>query len=241
MLKRLIAFVLGDMVKAEDLSGYPKAEPPPILERAAGDPKLGAFLLTLAIAARDRSDAAVAGIQSKAAAFLTLVIGLFPLFLAAVALAVPPAEATTIRWVAFVLLIAASSSLAVAAVAASLAAGMSLTASINIAYLEKSGEEKSVDELTAQQAGDWSYAAALNLETSRRRAADLFRSRQSTVIAMVLAAAGLVALLASVGGHPCDLVAGASVTNPIPTAGTECLHHGAGHRGAAGAFCRIGP
>src|ERR1051326_6725387 len=107
MIRRLIAFVAGDMTTAEDLGGYPPPETPPLIVRARTDQALAKFLLDVAQAARDRSDAAVAGMQSKATSFLTLVIGLFPLFLAAVALAVPSDSASGVRWIAFGIVAAA--------------------------------------------------------------------------------------------------------------------------------------
>jgi hypothetical protein len=218
MIKRLLAFLRGDMTRAEDLSGYPKIESPPVIIRARTDKKLGELLLAAASEARDRTDAILAGVQTKASGFLTLVIGLFPLFLAAIALAVPPETANWVRWLAFATLAAAAIALAGSAIAAALASGMGLTASLNLAYLEKEGEQsKTLERLTADEAETWNYASVLNLETSRRRARDLFRARQLAVVALLLAGLGITTLLASVGGRPSLLVtdpASASATSP---------------------------
>jgi hypothetical protein len=225
MIKRLLAFLRGDMHAAEDLSGYPKFAMPPIAVIAMKDEKLGEYLVGVAKDSRERTDAMANGLADKASTFLTLVIGLFPLFVGAVALAVPPNEAPPLRWISLLLLAAASISLALGAIWAAFGAGMMLTSAINLGFIQT---KKPIDraQLLADEAATWNHTSLLNLEGGRRRAADLFQARRMTVVALLLAAAGIVALMWSVGGHPASLVNAQPPASAAPSAAPECRERG---------------
>lgn len=218
MIRRVVAFVLGDMVAAEGLSGYPKFEMPAIAVVARTDEKLGEHLVGLAKDSRDRTDAIVNGLADKAASFLTLVIGLFPLFVGVLALSVPPEDANIARWIAFALLAISLVALGLGAVRAVLATGMMLASTTNLAYIKPEDLPTAAERL-ASEAADLNFAAILNMEAGLRRARDLFQARRLTLIAVVLAAAGVTALVASVGGHPASLLTPRPVSSSAPTVG----------------------
>jgi hypothetical protein len=193
------------MVRAEDLSGYPAHEVPPVVARAMSDADLAQYLVGVAAQSRERTDAVLAGLQTRAGSYLTLVIGLLPLSIAAVAVAIPGRDSTLIVWIGFSLLLAATVALIGSAVVAALASGMGLTATVNLEYTESQENPKTLAELKADEADIWNFAAILNMETSRRRAADLFRARQLTVIALALTLMGLTVVLFANGGLPATL------------------------------------
>ncbi|MGO9180218.1 MAG: hypothetical protein ACLQBX_10235 [Candidatus Limnocylindrales bacterium] len=213
MIRRILAFILGDMIAAEDLQ-YPKFDTPTIVVRARADAKLAEYLVGVAEKSRDQSSAALDGIQARASSFMTVVIGLVPLSLAAVALASPPADAGALRWAGFGFVVLSTVALLVAAAAAALATGMGLTALQNLAFLEKDGTPMTEAELRADEAETWNYAAQLNMETCRRRATELFQARRWAVIALASALIGLALVFMPVGGQHASLL---QVPTPTPS------------------------
>jgi hypothetical protein len=214
LIARLVSFLRGDMVGAEDLAGYPPKITPPVAVRAATDAPLATYLVELARHTSDRADAVLTSVQTKASAFLTLVVAVLPFELGAAALLVPAVKDSPARWLAFGVAIVSVLLTVAAAIMASLASGLALTGSVNLSYMEVAGQKKTLGELQSSEIDAWNHAALLTLESSRRKASDLFRARQLLLLAVLVALVALAILAIAVRGGIGDILTPPATSPP---------------------------
>ncbi|HLX34867.1 MAG TPA: hypothetical protein VKR30_06430 [Candidatus Limnocylindrales bacterium] len=117
---------------------------------------------------------------------------------------------------AFVTIVVAVVLLLGSSVSAILATGLGRTATVNLSLLEPPDPPRTVAALKADEAHIWNDATQLILETSKRRAYDLYRARRLIVLALALALLGLTLLVFSVGGRPDILLGGGPAPSPSP-------------------------
>lgn len=219
MLRRIAAFVRGDMAAAENLGDLPDVPQVDWIQAAslAGDATTAEYAREAAERSATDANESVKGLQDKAAGFLTLLVGLVPLLIAAIALTAPAGQDNWARWLALGLLLAGGASLIGAIVMAALASGLTLGGGLNLERLNTGGGSTSIPELKAAEADAWHHAAMLAMEASTRKARDLFRSRQLAIVALTLSIAGTAVLLMSVGGDLGGLTPATGSPTPTPS------------------------
>lgn len=217
-VRRLWAFLRGNMDAAEDIGTHPNVPPVPWIEQGAliTSEDVAGYALEAARRSAEDAKAGVEGIQSRAASLLTLLIGLVPLLIAAIGLAAPHGQQALLRLVALLVYVGASFALVTAIVMAALATGLTLGGGLNLARLNKSGTTPSLARLKAEEADAWHFAAMMAMEAATRKARDLFRARQLMLWALILSIVGTILLALSVGGNLRDLLADPAAS-PSPT------------------------
>jgi hypothetical protein len=221
VLARLWAFLWGDMQTAEGLGDPSTVDRVAWIEEAVAkksDPALAYALEASRRSAEDASEA-VKSVQDKASGFLTLVIGLVPLLIAAIGLAAPGGTGSLGRWAAFALFLVAAAALLGAVAMTALATGLNLGGGLNLSRLGQTGG-RGLARLKADEADAWHYAAMLAMQTATRKATDLFRARQLTMWALILSVAASALMLGSVGGRIGDLGSPSELSSPSPTPST---------------------
>jgi hypothetical protein len=198
-IARLWAFLRGDLRAAENMGDLPAVPPVAWITHAATDEQLAQYALEAARRSAEDAQAAVKGIQDRAASLLTLLIGLVPLMIAAIALTSPPSGAPVGRLGALVLYSGAGLMLVAGIVMAALSTGLTLGGGLNLSRLGRSGGS-ALAALKAEEADAWHYAAVLAMESATRKASDLFRARQLMLWALTFAIVGTIVLGVSVGG-----------------------------------------
>jgi hypothetical protein len=134
--KRILAFLINDSKRAEELS-VPDAGPTPAwIGDAAKDEDYAKAAVEVARRSQDLADAAVKSLQDKAAAHGTLLLALVPFALTATLLVLPQrGEAPFVSWAAFALLVVADICLLAALVMATLASGLVLAGGVSLTRL----------------------------------------------------------------------------------------------------------
>jgi hypothetical protein len=209
VLARALAFLSGDFKVAEGLDERPDYPAVPWITASATDEAAATYALEAAI--RTASDAASSTkvIQDKAASFLTIILGLFPLAIAVTVLVVPSGRGISwTRVTAFVLFAACDLCLIGAAVMAFLSAGLVLTGGSNLAKFT-SKPAPTAAALKAAEADAWYFAAELAMWSGHRKATDLFTARRLIVAALVVALLATPFIFLARSGVP-------SVSTPKP-------------------------
>jgi hypothetical protein len=192
---RVLAFVTGDQLGAEDLVNYPDVPRPLWLDRAAKDEHLASYALEAAIRSAERANLGLSSIQEKATSFLGSLLIVIPIGLAATGFVVPK-TLDLVRVASLLLAVLGDVFLVSAAFAASFAAGLVIAGGLNIAILDPENTAE-VPALQASEADAWHYSAVLARESGRRRAFDLFQARRLALLGVVfVGAAVLVSIVA---------------------------------------------
>lgn len=217
--RRVYWFFRGDIERAEELDGYPSVPGVPWLEGAGNDDeKVAEYALDAARRSAEHAESGVRGIQDKASAFLTLVTGLVPLSIAAVAISASGAGTNPGRLLAAVLFLAGALLLVASAVMAAMSAGLYKGGGLHIGRL-KSEAGSSLAALKASEADAWHFTAQTAMESGMRKARDLFTARRLALIALTLSLAAAAVLLLSIGGDVLQLGPHSPTPSPVAAIG----------------------
>ncbi len=202
--RRILAYLLNDAKRAEELPDLTPGAPPAWIVDAAKKQQYAEYAVDVARRSHELAESAVKSLQDKASSHLTFLLALVPFALAGTALTVPSGpHAGAANLAAFVLLAIADSCLVAAMMMTTLAAGMIYGGGISLdrlGDLAKTIAPKAPPEyaIRAAEAEARRFATLLLYASNVRVANDLFAGRRLTLIAVLLATIGLLILV--VGG-----------------------------------------